>query len=457
MDKQSIVKITEILSTCFTLPFLYSIKYYFYKRFLGFKHKPYKFILFSILLTLFNFFPIKIGSDLLNIIISDVIWLLGIFYLCNGGFLVKFYAVIVDEIALLLINLSFLVFDFNALTIIHKIDISFSGHIIISFMSNVINDLVRFSLLFIFLKNILKLLNFKNKKINLYQGLYLLIPCLSTYALGVIFYIIQEIKVNNKAYYLPHIFPKTYYILPFVSFALLISILMISYTFNKMLQCEKEEKKNLLMGQQLKLQFKHTKDVEELYNNIKTVKHDMNNHLCCLKNLVNTNNIEEMKKYLGNINKTITKLDFQIKTGNCISDAVINEKFNIAKSKKINFECDFIMPKETLLAPIDTCVILSNALDNAIESCTRIVNSNIPKSILVKSYIRDMYLIIEISNTTIDKLQYNKNKIISKKSDKANHGIGICNIKSTVKKYNGVVDILEEKNKFTINIMIKIK
>ncbi len=45
-----------------------------------------------------------------------------------------------------------------------------------------------------------------------------------------------------------------------------------------------------------------------------------------------------------------------------------------------------------------------------------------------------MYLIIEISNSATDKIQYAENKIISTKTDKNNHGIGISNIKTVAKK-----------------------
>jgi len=194
-----------------------------------------------------------------------------------------------------------------------------------------------------------------------------------------------------------------------------------------------------------------------LYKGIRGIIHDMNNHVSCLRNLAANNNIEDIKKYLININETISKLDFKIKTGNSISDAVINEKYNIAKANEIDFICDFLLPKETLLEPVDLCVILSNALDNALEACMRITDSNIQKKIYIKSYIKNMYLIIETSNSTADKVQYVENKIISTKTDKNNHGIGISNIKTVAKKYNGIVDILEEKHKFIINIMLKIK
>ncbi|ENK1244554.1 GHKL domain-containing protein [Clostridium sporogenes] len=457
MKKQQVLQISRFLSGYLTMIFLYIIKYYFYKNFLGFKSKVWHFILCALLVIVIDFYMMKTLPLLSIIIINNIIWLLIICFLCNGNFLMKFYAVILEETALLLINLSFLSFDFTILPTIHNINVSFNKHIIISSMINIINDLIRYTILFIFLKNICKFLNLKEKSIKLYENLFLLIPCLSIYCLGLIFYIIQPINIDNKRYYLPYIFPKIYYTLPFISFSLLLSLLIMAYTFKKMIEGQLEEEKSLLMEQQFKLQLTHSHNIEMLYKGIRVIIHDMNNHVSCLKNLAATNNIEDIKKYLININETISKLDFKIKTGNSISDAVINEKYNIARTNKIEFICDLLLPKETILEPVDLCVILSNTLDNALEACMKITDNNLPKKICIKSYIKNMYLIIEVSNSTKDKIQYSKNKIVSSKNDKNNHGIGISNIETVAKKYNGTIDILEEKHKFIINIMLKIK
>jgi hypothetical protein len=453
MEKQQIAEIIEFSSTYFTLPFLYAVKYYFYKSFLGFRSKAWKFVLSIVLFTVANLFILTTASEILKIIMDGSIWIIIICILCKGSFLIKFYAVIVENAILLLINITFLTFDFSILRITHKLNMSFNEHMIISFINNISRDIISFTILFVFLKKICNLLDLKERTVNLYQGLYLLIPCLSSYSLALVFYIIQSIKIDGRQYYLPFIFPKIYYVLPLLSFALIISIVITAYTFKKMIEGEQEKQKNVLMEQQLK----HSKSIETLYNGIRGIMHDMNNHIACLRTLACVNNIEEIKNYLDNISQTINKLDLKIKTGNPISDAVINEKYNIAKKQEIEFVCDFMIPKETLLEPMDLCTILSNTLDNAIEACMRITDSNIFKIIWIKSYIKDMYMIIEVSNTTTNKLSYVKNKIISTKSDKLNHGMGISNIEAVVRKYNGIVDIVEEKNKFIINLMLKIE
>lgn len=457
MDYKSIAELIGVLPDYLTLPILYIIRYYFYKNFLGFKKKTRWFILASLLLIIFDFITSAVAPDFLMKILYDTLLFLSICFLCSENFIIKLYSVVVEDAILLLINLSFLPFSFWINPIIHNISMSFRNHMIINFIQGFCLSIISYVILYFLLKTICCCFKLKNNYINLSQSLYLLIPCLSSYGLALIFFFIQKVKIANIVYYLPNISPKLYYImLPFISFLLLISIPIMAYIFNNMLENEEQKQKHILMEQQFTLQIKHIQNVEDLYLGIRKVTHDMNNHISCLTNLAANNNLNEIKNYLHNISETVSNLELKIKTGNPISDAVINEKFNIAKAENINLISDFMLPPQISLEAIDLCIILSNSLDNAIEACRNITASNIERKISLKSYIRDLYLIIEVSNTTTDKLKYVNNKIISRKSNKVTHGIGISNIEDVVKKYNGILDIVEEKNYFTLSLMLKI-
>lgn len=457
MSYNSISKIIEVLSNCITLPILYIIRYYFYKDFLGFKRRTWVYIFTTLLLLFFEFSTKTIIPNILGIIISNILLLLVVHYLCEGNLIIKLYAIIVENTILLLINLIYLPLDFWVSPIINYLDMSFELHMLVNFNHLFILDILSYLVLFILLKRVSYYLSLKDKYLNFSQSLYLLIPCLSSYGLALIFYLIQEIEINNKIYYLPSVAPKIYYILlPFISFSLLISIPIMAYTFKKMIESDMQKHKTQFVEQQFQLQLNHIKNIDNIYLGIRKAIHDMNNHISCLKNLADRNNLEEIKKYLHNIIDTVGTLDFKIKTGNPICDAVINEKFNIAQTEGIEFVCDFIIPAKTSLQSIDLCVILSNALDNSIEACKKITDPGIEKKIFLKSFLRGLYLIIEISNSNIENLKYLGNKILSSKLDKFNHGFGLLNIENAVKKYNGVIDIVEETNSFTISIMLKI-
>lgn len=456
MEHMRIIDILGFSSSILALPFHYVIQLYFLNRFLGFKNKLWKCIFFIVLSVILNILIYKTHSPLTSIA-TDLLWLILLCYLCNGNFILKLYAAIVPTTILLIIYIIFLSFDYNVSFYVSNLDINSTINIFLIFLIDFAREAISLIILFIFLNRISNFLSFKERTVNIYESLYLFVPCFATYSLILIFYFIQAIHVENKNYYLFSIFPKVYLLVPLVCISLLISILLNAYIFKKSLQVKDFEKKNLLMKQQFKLQINHNKNVEGLYSGMRSIKHDMQNHLLCLKNLANNNNIEEIKEYLQILGQTIEKLNYKIKTGNVISDAIINEKYNIAKMDNIEFICNFIMPNDTLIDSVDLCIILSNCLDNAIEACIKINDEAINKKIIITSYLKDLYLIIEVSNTTTDKVKYKNNKIISTKKDRNNHGIGLSNIEMIIKKYNGILDIITEENKFTLNIMLKFK
>jgi hypothetical protein len=455
MDKNQLIQITEFLATCTMLPFQYLVEYYFFNRFLGFNKHWINYCLAALLLSISSFVLKDFLPEQITILLFNLLWLAVIYYLCQGTLFIKIYAVLIINTLSALIGISFLTFDFKVIPLIAQRNLSFEYHILNGFILNIFTDSIRIIILFLLLKLICSFLNFKDKPINFYASLYLIIPCSSIYLFAHLFYYIQQLYIENKIYSLPEIFPKLYYIIPFIGSSLILTIIIINYTFKKMLEGETEKERNLLLEQQFDLQLQYNKNTEIIYSGIKSVVHDTNNHIGCLKNLAASNNLEAVKTYLDNISSTISKLDFKLKTGNPVSDAVINEKYSLAKAQNIDFICDFILPDKCLLEPVDVCIILSNALDNAIEACNRIDDVLIPKTISLKSYNKNKYLIIEILNTTVDKLIYFEDKILSTKSVNRRYGIGLSNIEATVKKYNGIMDIIEEKDNFKLSLMLK--
>lgn len=52
---------------------------------------------------------------------------------------------------------------------------------------------------------------------------------------------------------------------------------------------------------------------------------------------------------------------------------------------------------------------------------------------------------------------YEKDKIVSSKKDKKYHGFGVENIKDSVKKYGGKVNINSKNSKYLMTVVIKIQ
>ena len=131
-------------------------------------------------------------------------------------------------------------------------------------------------------------------------------------------------------------------------------------------------------------------------------------------------------------------------------NSIINQKYSYAQSKditmaiKVNDLSNIVMKEE------DMVILLSNLLDNAIEACEKCKN----KIIKVKIIDEKDQTIIAVNNPVEGEVVVENNRFITTKKDKANHGIGLLNIKSIVEKYNGISAIKCENGWFKFSALI---
>lgn len=212
--------------------------------------------------------------------------------------------------------------------------------------------------------------------------------------------------------------------------------------------------RELLLKQQFSIQTQHYKDLQVQIKNTRTFRHDINNHLICIKNLLLQGDIKSTENYLKKITRSLEKISLRVSTGNSFADAVISEKYNISIDKGIDFKCDAKIPSKIKVDPFDLCIVLGNALDNAIEACEKITDNSIKKYIHITSTINKSFIVFEIKNSMKG---YIKEKHISTdKCDYVNHGIGMMNIQNIADKYFGNTYVESRENMFILNIMFQI-
>lgn len=206
--------------------------------------------------------------------------------------------------------------------------------------------------------------------------------------------------------------------------------------------------KNDLIKQQ------YYENIKENHENIKSIKHDIKNHIILVNKLMRDKEFEQTKKYIQGIEKRIDN-NWDFNTNNKIIDAIVFNKLETCKLEGINLELDIKIPREIPMDEFDICVIYGNLLDNAIESCKKI-NNGINKYIKLKTLIKGDYLFLNIKNSSVEKISLKEGNFITTKKDKSNHGIGINSIKNSVNKYGGEVKIDFTEFEFNVSIIINI-
>lgn len=154
------------------------------------------------------------------------------------------------------------------------------------------------------------------------------------------------------------------------------------------------------------------------------------------------------------MSKELNKFKEIHNTGNMILDIILNEKQNICNENNIDLTCDVNFSKCNFIEMTDVCSIFSNILDNAIEACNKTYMDK--KYIKIRGTLVKSYYVIRCENSKTNKLEIKNSKIITSKKDKFIHGIGLKSVKSSIKKYNGDLEIEDFKNKFLLQIYIPI-
>lgn len=196
---------------------------------------------------------------------------------------------------------------------------------------------------------------------------------------------------------------------------------------------------------------KHCEEVENMYRQMRGVKHDLKHHIQTMKAHLIMNQYKELEEYLNELDEDLDIVDTVIKTGNIRIDAVLNSKLAVARARGININAKAIVPAELEINEVDICVIIGNLLDNAIEACEKEKEKD-KQFIRVYIDILKQQLYIYISNSMTNDIQKSGGRYITTKD--GSHGFGLLRIDRVVKKYGGYLNRQYEEGVFATEIML---
>ena len=241
--------------------------------------------------------------------------------------------------------------------------------------------------------------------------------------------------------------------LAFLHFGIsIITIVVITILFQNIKARHEEKLQNELLATQVDSIERHIGQVESLYQNIRSIRHDMANHIFTLERLYAGNNVEEAIDYGEELKSALSQITGEMRSGNPVTDVILQELKNEAEKRKIRFQSDFYYPTSTNINAFDVSVILNNALRNAMENAGK---SEAPY-ISVLSYHRNNAYMMEISNSFAGHLQWDDEwgLPVTSKEKTEGHGYGLSNIRMVARKYSGDIAIDLKDNEFRLSIML---
>ena len=214
------------------------------------------------------------------------------------------------------------------------------------------------------------------------------------------------------------------------------------------------KRKNDMYSLNMEMYAQNLMEKEASMNEFRKFKHDLNHKLMYLMDLTKNNENDEAVKYIEELIDMKPLYSMVIAdTNNSFLDTLINAKYVSAVNQGISFNVKLNIPYDLPFNSADLCIILGNALDNAIEAN---VNDKVEAPYINLSITYDMgNLIIVIENSFNGVIHRDKDgNIISSKTNKVNHGFGLKSIRDLVLKYSGDMDIEINENTYKLNIIL---
>lgn len=239
--------------------------------------------------------------------------------------------------------------------------------------------------------------------------------------------------------------------LAFGIFSIIVFIVLFSLIF-KTVAIRKYEETTKVLKNEMKNQIKYYSDINQMQHEMRAFRHDIKSQMLCIRALIDAKQsaqaIECLDKILGKAEKSTKYFD----TGNSIIDALLDDKQELAAQHHANIIFTGFLPNEGIDL-LDLCIIVNNAIDNAIEACEKDSSQN-NKEILFEARVQQGYLVMRFQNPVFEKVEIVRETVLTTKDDKINHGFGLYNMKEIAKKNNGDFKIFLCENKFCLEFAL---
>lgn len=195
----------------------------------------------------------------------------------------------------------------------------------------------------------------------------------------------------------------------------------------------------------------HYREIDNMYRKIRGWRHDYRNHIQTMKAYAASENWDAIKRYLDLLDDDLTTVDTVIKTGNPMTDAILNSKISLANSRNVKVIADACIPVKLNLSEIDLCCIIGNLFDNAIEASLKLPEDQ--RVIRLYMDLRNTQLYISITNFTAGKKMKKEGKLFRSTKGEG-HGFGLVRIDTIVERLDGYISRNSEDGAFTTEILL---
>ena len=183
---------------------------------------------------------------------------------------------------------------------------------------------------------------------------------------------------------------------------------------------------------------------------VRTLRHDLRNHLTVLLGLIESGERERAEDYLQQIvGSSALKGSIQV-CDNTAANAVLSAKTEEMARCGLHGDVQVSLPENLPVAEIDLCALLGNALDNAMEAAVKAEN----KSITVRCRADKGMLMLKVRNALSGD---ERDDLATTKADKKHHGFGLAGMREIANRYGGILETSTDGGYFELLVCLPLR
>lgn len=182
-------------------------------------------------------------------------------------------------------------------------------------------------------------------------------------------------------------------------------------------------------------------------------RHDLRHHLQYLLSCIENGQTERAKEYISRICVEAETQQVQRCCENEAVNLILSAFVKRAEREGIRMEIQGSFPASVSVSDNDLCVILSNALENAVHACLPLAAAGMACTIGVEFRFQEQSgrLFLQITNPCRDEVRFEKGIPVA---SEPGHGIGVQSIRAVAERYGGGCSFLVVKGQFILRLFL---
>lgn len=178
-------------------------------------------------------------------------------------------------------------------------------------------------------------------------------------------------------------------------------------------------------------------------NQVRTLRHDLRNHLAALQGLLKDSQSAKALDYVNQLEASPAFAGSRQLCEHEAANAVLAAKLEEMERLGLQPDIQAALPEQLSISDVDLCALLGNALDNAMEAAVKARD----KQISLRCRVEKGVLMLKVSNALTGE---EKDDLRSTKADRARHGFGLPGMREIAGRYGGSLEAGPRDGRFEL-------